>query len=154
MLTLSLLLLSFACGGRKSEPVDAPATPEGAPTLPVEGQPGPTINPTESQAAVHKALSVRDPEPECADVSALTPEPVADLIFVANHADQPPWASTRAARCLALGHGEAAKAELIAWMGDPVGEGPRADAARRARSAPRASGAGARPGRPRRAAGG
>ncbi|MBK9644736.1 MAG: hypothetical protein IPO67_06235 [Deltaproteobacteria bacterium] len=67
MLTLSLVLLTFACGGRKSEPVEAPATPEGAPTLPVEGQPGPTITPTESQAAVHKALSVRDPEPECAD---------------------------------------------------------------------------------------
>ena len=72
MLTLSLVLLTFACGGRKSEPVEAPATPEGAPTLPVEGQPGPTITPTESQAAVHKALSVRDPEPECAEVSALT----------------------------------------------------------------------------------
>ena len=52
MLTLSLVLLTFACGGRKSEPVEAPATPDGAPTLPVEGQPGPTITPTESQAAV------------------------------------------------------------------------------------------------------
>ena len=123
MLTLSLVLLTFACGGRKAESVDAPATPDGAPTVPIEGQPGPTINPTESQAAVHKALSVRDPEPECAAVSALTPEPVADLIFVANHADQPPWASTRAARCLALGHGEAAKAELLGWMGDPSAKG-------------------------------
>ena len=35
MLTLSLVLLTFACGGRKAESVDAPATPEGAPTLPV-----------------------------------------------------------------------------------------------------------------------
>lgn len=123
MLTLSLVLLTLGCGGRKAETADAPATPEAAPTLPVEGQPGPTINPTESQAAVHKALSVRDPEPDCAAVSALTPEPVADLLFVANHADQPPWASTRAARCLALGHGEAAKAELLGWMADPAAKG-------------------------------
>ena len=123
MFTFSLVLLTIACGGRKAETVDAPTTPDGAPTLPVEGQPGPTITPTESQAAVHKALSVRDPEPDCAAVAGLTPEPVADLLFVANHADQPPWASTRAARCLAMNHGDAAKAELLGWMADPSAKG-------------------------------
>ena len=69
--------------------------------------------------AVLKALSVRDPEPPCAAVAALTPDPAASLERIAETVELPPWAPMRAARCLVAEHAEAGEAAFLRWVVDP-----------------------------------
>jgi len=75
-----------------------------------------TPAPSVSQQAVYKALSVRDPVPTCAAITALTDQPAADLAFVAEHAAQPAWAGMRAAECLLEGHPDAARPLARRWV--------------------------------------
>ena len=72
--------------------------------------------PTATQDAVYKALSARDPAPTCAQVEALSDDPVGDLLFVVDHATQPPWAGMRAAACLVDGHAEEVQPRISAWV--------------------------------------
>ncbi len=74
--------------------------------------------PSASQEAMYRALSARDPAPSCAEVEALSETPVADLVYVVEHATQPPWAGMRAASCLVERHAEEARDEILAWVGD------------------------------------
>jgi len=96
----------------------APKGPSGpaAPPVPsiADDWPG-----TESQLAMYRALSVKDPDPSCADVEALDPEPLAGLQFIAEKIAMPPYAGMRAANCIATGHAEEAADILVGWMGDP-----------------------------------
>jgi len=73
------------------------------------------VSPTETQDAIYRALSVRDPVPSCDDLAALTDTPVADLQFVVEKASQPPWAGMRAAQCLVTHHADDAKSTIVGW---------------------------------------
>lgn len=75
--------------------------------------------PPEAQS-VYRALSVRDPEPDCATVEALSPTPLATLLLVIQHAEQPPWVGIRAATCVLDRHAQLASPALLDWV-----EGPR-----------------------------
>lgn len=132
-MNLALLAL-LACNGGK-QPPDGPVVEAGLPptpaalaagsSAPVEATPveGPGIAPTDAGYAVYRALSVRDPEPACAEVEALSPTPVETLLEVVERAQQPPWAGMRAANCLVQGHAEAVQGELAAWVADPEARG-------------------------------
>jgi hypothetical protein len=116
-----ILALLLACGARTAEPTaPAPAAPV-APAAPAPPAPPAPPQPSFSleTQAVYKALSVRDPEPECAAVEALSATPAQTLLEVVEHASQPPWAGMRAATCLILGHGEAMAPTLASWVQDP-----------------------------------
>ncbi len=73
--------------------------------------------------ALLRALSVRDPAPSCAELSALTDEPAADLRDVAETVTLPPWAPMRAAQCLVAAHSEASESAFQQWVVDPTREG-------------------------------
>ncbi len=72
-------------------------------------------------AAVAQALSVRDPEPSCAAVEALTDDPVGVLQALADESAAPPWLPMRAAACL-LSHPEGERS-AAAWVVDPDRKG-------------------------------
>lgn len=122
-LTVSLLL---ACSGNKqpAEPAAEAAQPTAADDVvaaavaPQEeaSADGPSIDPSDEGYAVYRALSVRDPEPACAEVESLTPTPVQTLLEVIDRAQQPPWAGMRAANCLIQGHGEEIADSLGDWV--------------------------------------
>ena len=103
-----LWLVVVACAGSRSAPEPA-AEPVAAPA-PV---------PTATQEALHKALSARDDGPGCEEVELLSETPVDDLIWLTEHAVSPPWAGTRAATCLLLGHGDEVPDVLKGWVTDP-----------------------------------
>lgn len=81
------------------------------------------VAPSPAQQAVYEALSVRDPAPSCAEVEALADDPVQDLLFVVDHAQQPPWAGLRAAACLIDGHAAEIEPRLEQWVTDPSTRG-------------------------------
>ena len=70
------------------------------------------------ELAMIRALSVRDPEPDCAVVEAMVPDPVASLIKVTRDVPQPPWVSLRAASCLVSRHAEEAQDTIRDWVVD------------------------------------
>ena len=72
--------------------------------------------PTASQESIYRALSVRDPVPSCETVEALSTTPVADLLFVVDHATQPPWAAMRAAQCLVRRHSTEVQPQIVSWV--------------------------------------
>ncbi len=75
--------------------------------------------PTAGQLALYDALKVRHDPPACAALAALTPDPVGDLAWLVDHAEQPAWVGVRAVECLLQAHAEAASPRLIAWVTDP-----------------------------------
>ena len=75
-----------------------------------------TPNPDEQ--AMLTALSGRHPVP-CESVEALAADPVRSLRAIVAHAPLPPYAPMRAAQCLADGHPEAARADLVDWVTHP-----------------------------------
>ncbi|MCK6506447.1 hypothetical protein L6R53_24250 [Myxococcota bacterium] len=121
---ITSLLLALACNGGKVPPAQAGVVDAGLPPTPAEllaqqapGAAAEPLAPTDAGYAVYRALSVRDPEPTCAEVEALSPTPVETLREVVDRAQQPPWAGMRAANCLVQGHGAEVQADLVAWVG-------------------------------------
>lgn len=83
----------------------------------------PVFGDTDDERRIYRALSVRDPAPECAEVEAGVTEPVPILVRIAEQAEAPPWAPMRAAGCLLRLHGEAAEDTLRDWVVDPGRQG-------------------------------
>lgn len=79
--------------------------------------PAPSPEPVDEVTAVHRALSTRDAGPSCAEVEAMTTDPVATLTTIVQTVELPPQAPMRAATCLVDGHAEAASDVLVGWMG-------------------------------------
>lgn len=73
---------------------------------------------SKGEQAVIRALSVREPAPDCEAVEALVANPVATLTAVATDVPHPPWVGLRAATCLTLGHAEVAQDTLRDWVSD------------------------------------
>lgn len=78
-----------------------------------------TEAPPDGAEAIHRALSARDQSPPCEDVEALSTAPVEALLYIVEHATQPPWAGMRAAECLTLRHAEAIQPQLTGWVQNP-----------------------------------
>lgn len=79
--------------------------------------------PSETQQVLYRALTIRDPAPDCAELSLLSEDPVGDLSYIVAHADQPPWAAMRAAGCLLSEHHEAALPLIEGWLQSPQQKG-------------------------------
>lgn len=77
----------------------------------------PAPQPSATQEALYRALTVREGAPTCAALATLSPTLVEDLIFLTEHAKQPAWVGVRAAECLLAEHQEAAMPVLVGWMG-------------------------------------
>lgn len=80
------------------------------------GSPAEADGPSHTQLALYQALSIRDPAPSCADLAAMSEDPVGDLAWLVEHADQPAWAGMRAATCLLTDHLEASGPVVDGWM--------------------------------------
>ncbi len=76
-------------------------------------------SPTPDALAVHRALSVRHWDGDCAAVEALARDPVAALQEVVDHARAPATAPMRAATCLIRGHAAERRAEIERWVTEP-----------------------------------
>ncbi len=127
------LLGAMACKKAPVEPTPAPdSLPAAAADMPEPAwRPEPTPPPTpppvpvmvlqwpEGAEDIQRALAVRDPEPVCADVEALAPEPLVALLFLVEHVSMPPTVPMRAANCVVNGHAEHAVSSLVQWAGDP-----------------------------------
>ena len=72
--------------------------------------------------AVVEALTARHPVP-CAEVEAHATDPVAELRWVVDHVQRPPWAPMRAADCLIQHHASEVGGLLRAWVTDPEKRG-------------------------------
>lgn len=112
LLSLSVTLVLVGCA-KKAQPTDG--TADDALALSFPG--------TAEEGQLYRALSVRDPEPDCATVEGLVPDPVASLTLIAEQAEMPPWAPLRAASCLLRRHAEAAEDTVRGWVVDPGREG-------------------------------
>ena len=75
--------------------------------------------PSPDDLAVHKALTARHWDGDCATVEALATEPVQTLQNIVDHASAPPWAPMRAATCLLRGHATEKQAEIERWVTEP-----------------------------------
>jgi len=92
------------------------------PLMGIEGQPpaaGGAVGPSDTQAAMVRALSSRDAAPSCADLDAQTADPVADYRWIVEHVAMPPTAGIRAAECLVVGHATAAADLMRRWVSEP-----------------------------------
>jgi hypothetical protein len=89
-----------------------------SPVEPIDAEPPPVT----SQEAMLRMLSVRDPEPRCADVEAVSATPVPDLLAM-TEIELPPAVSIRAAGCLVDGHAAEIRAELVRWVTTPETRG-------------------------------
>lgn len=122
---LVCLSLLTAC---KKSPAEAPPAPvPPVPVVPAPPAPPPPPAPApvaapEGAPGMIRALSVRDPEPVCADVEAMSPTPVEALSYVVSHVSMPPQAPMRAAGCL-VAHGDAVRDDLLTWVDDPAKQG-------------------------------
>lgn len=72
--------------------------------------------PSATQLALYKALSGRHQEQTCTEVARLSPEPATDLVWLAEHAEQPAWVSVRAAECVLDLYPEPAGPSIARWM--------------------------------------
>jgi hypothetical protein len=97
----------IAC--HKAEPPSAPAPVAPAPAAPT--------TPEADLDAMFKALSAYDGEPACADVEALTPQPVPALLELVRTVQMPPTVPMRAAGCLVDRHAVEVADALEAWVG-------------------------------------
>ncbi len=77
---------------------------------------GDSFSPTAQEEAVYRALVVRDPAPTCAQLSALTDDPLATLRTIVAHAQMPPWAPMRAASCMLDDHAQQAETDFVQWV--------------------------------------
>ena len=80
-------------------------------------------DPSASQQQIYRALSVRDPVPTCETIEAMSATPVADLLFVVDHASQPPWVGMRAAQCLVKRHSPEIQPQLEDWVSQEATRG-------------------------------
>ncbi len=78
---------------------------------------------TTRRVEIQRRLSARDAGPTCAEVEAMSPEPVADLVWLVEHVRQPPWVGIRAAACLMTEHGQDESERLHQWAVDPDRKG-------------------------------
>lgn len=83
--------------------------------LTASAEPTPADAPSGAEA-MHRALSARDQGPPCEDVEALSDTPVEALLYIVDHATQPPWAGMRAAECLTLRHAEEIQPQILGWV--------------------------------------
>ena len=81
--------------------------------------------PSDSDVAVHRALSVRHKTLSCTEVEALSTEPLQTLRNMVAHASAPPWAPMRAASCIVELHPVEAQPDLERWVSDSKLEGLR-----------------------------
>lgn len=72
----------------------------------------------ERRADLHRRMSARDVGPVCADLAALTPDPVGDFVWLMDHAKQPPWVGIRAAQCVIDHYAEPEIDRLRGWAVD------------------------------------
>jgi hypothetical protein len=81
--------------------------------------------PSDAQQAIYDALKVRHPVPACTELAALSDTAAADLLYVVQHAEQPPWAGMRAAQCLLSHHltDPTVRAAAESWVVDPAARG-------------------------------
>lgn len=79
--------------------------------------------PTAEQRALYDALKVRDAAPPCDALISLSKDVATDLVWIIDHATQPPWVGIRAARCVLSDHLEAKADEVDAWVVDPSKKG-------------------------------
>ncbi len=68
------------------------------------------------QQEMYHALSVRHPAPDCATISAMSEDPVTDLLYLVDNAILPAWVGMRAAGCLLSDHAEAAQPQILSWV--------------------------------------
>ena len=104
-----------ACHKAEPAPVPVPVAP--APVAPVAPVPAAPATPEGDLDAMFKALSAYDGEPACADVEALTAQPVPALLELVRTVKMPPTVPMRAAGCLVDRHAVEAAGELEGWMG-------------------------------------
>lgn len=112
-----LLLLGLGACVKKELPEPPPVAQPVAAPAPVAtpvGWPG-----TDDGRAMYRAMSVRDPAPDCLTAEALVSDPLAALLEVVELAELPPYAPMRAAQCVVVHHAEEAADALVAWVGDP-----------------------------------
>lgn len=113
-----------ACGGRAGPPPEPVVTQVAKSAVPAPDAEGVSTAPdaaeawapSPSQEVMYRALSVRDPEPDCATVAASSPTPALDLLALVDHASQPPWVGMRAAGCLLSHHLDESREHVIGWM--------------------------------------
>lgn len=101
---MSLFVLAIGCH-KTPDPAVPPAPPSPAPA-PVEA----------SRDAMVRALSARDGAPPCAQVEALSADPVGDLVWIVENVGMPPTAPMTAAACLLDRHAEAGAAAFEGWL--------------------------------------
>ena len=107
----------LACASQAPAPEALPEPPPPPePVVEAEAEPEPTVEPSEAQLAMHRALSARDPVPPCDEVAALADDPATDWKFLAEHVEQPPWVALRAAGCFVPAHGAAHVETLESWV--------------------------------------
>ena len=74
---------------------------------------------TAEQQAIVRALSVRHGAPACVDLGSLSADLVADLVWVADHVQYPPWVGLRAASCVVTAFPDAGAPALVRWASSP-----------------------------------
>jgi hypothetical protein len=79
--------------------------------------------PSPTQEALYKALLPRDGGPPCAELAALSPTLVEDLVFITENARQPAYVGVRAGACLLEDHAEAAQPVILGWLSRPEAKG-------------------------------
>jgi len=77
--------------------------------------------PTETQTAIYKALSVREGAPGCVALGDMSEAPATDLVWLAENAKQPPWVSIRAGECVITSFMD--EAALQRWVTEAAFQG-------------------------------
>lgn len=121
---LLLLIPLLACGGKKTGVAEEAVADASAVAAQVDAAQDAAAEPADPNApmgssegyAVYRALSVRDPDPVCSEVEALSSTPVEHLVEVVDRSPMPPWVPMRAAACLVQGHGAEIQDTLVAWV--------------------------------------
>lgn len=103
MMTALLVLTGLA---HAQEPVAAPPPP-----------------PTVSQRALYDALKPREDAPDCASLGAHSTDLATDLLWLVDHATQPPWVGVRAAQCVIKHHHTDQAERIKTWMTNPEQRG-------------------------------
>ena len=84
-----------------------------SPPVPPSPEPAPA---EASRDAMVRALSARDGAPPCAEVEALSADPVGDLVWIVENVGMPPTAPMSAAACLLDRHAEAGAEAFEGWL--------------------------------------
>lgn len=114
------LLTLLACSKTPASTEAAASPRTAAEPTPVESSEAPAdlTDPasTDPFDQVVRALSIKDPAPECDRVEALVDDPTAMLLRVVHEVEKPPWVAMRAASCLVTRHSTEIEAEMVGWM--------------------------------------